>query len=193
MTRKEAMEFNEELKKFMEEQAVELGLEKEVGSKFVEQYVEIHPDEIPMMGMLDLKKKGTYSIKGGNVLVNQQAFLQECISFGLEFQIPETGLAFIKLFIRIFIGICNLMKVQLGEYESYIIAYLHSHWMYNTGDEENIFYKNFSCWYEKQTENKLDHKQIKDAIENLIVLKTIAIEDGEIRLKEKVWRDTLNN
>ena len=193
MTIKEAMDFDEELKKFMEEQAVELGLEKEVGSKFVEQYVEIHPNEIPMMGMLDLKKKGSYSMKSGNVLVNQQAFLQECISFGLEFQIPENGLAFIKLFIRIFIGICNVTKVELDGYESYIIAYLHSHQMYNIGDEENIFYKNFSSWYEKQTESKLDYKQIEDAIKNLITLKTIAIEDGEIRLKEKVWRDRLSN
>lgn len=193
MTRKEAMEFNEKLKKFMEEQAVELGLEKEVGSKFVEQYVEIHPDEILMMGMLDLKKRGSYSKKGGNVLVNQQAFLMECICFGIEFQIPENKRAFIKLLIRVLIGIYNVTKVELDELESYIIAYLHSHQMYNTGDEENIFYKNFSSWYENQTESKLDYKQIKDAIENLIVLKTIAIEDGEVRLKEKVWRDMLSN
>lgn len=33
MKRKEAVEFNEELKIFMEEQAVKLGLEKGVGTK----------------------------------------------------------------------------------------------------------------------------------------------------------------
>ena len=75
MKRKEAVEFNEEMKRFMEEQAAKLGLEKGAGASLVDQYVEIYPDELPMMGMLDLGNKGSVSVKPGNVLVNQKKYL----------------------------------------------------------------------------------------------------------------------
>lgn len=192
MTGHDAIEFEKELKKYIEGQAVELKIGKEVGIEFVDKYVKIYPDEIPIMGMLDLNKKGSYSIKGKNVLVNQRVFLEECLSLGLEFQIPETKIEIIKLFIRILIGICKSMKIDLNEYESYIISYLHSHQLYDKGEQESEFYNNFSLWYENQTENKLNDKQIENAIDNLIILRAIAIEDGEIRLKEKVWRDELS-
>lgn len=192
MTGHDALEFKNELKKYMEGQAIELQIEKEVGIKFVDKYVEVYPDEIPIMGILDLNKKDSYSIKGKNVLINQRVFLEECLSLGLEFQIPETKIEIIKLFIRIFIGMWKSMKIDLNEYESYIVSYLHLHQMYDKGDQESEFYNNFSLWYENQTENKLNDKQIENAIDNLIILKAIAIEDGEIRLKEKVWRDELS-
>ncbi len=75
MKRKEAVEFHEELKRFLEEQAVRLGLEKGAGADLVDQYIEIYPDELPVMGMLDLGDKGSISVKPGNVLVNQKKIL----------------------------------------------------------------------------------------------------------------------
>ena len=50
----------------MEKQAVELGLDKGSGSSLVDQYIEICPDELPMMGMFDLNEKGSVSVKPGN-------------------------------------------------------------------------------------------------------------------------------
>ena len=46
MNREEAVKFNEELKVFMEEQAVELGLDEDSGASLVDQYIEIYPDEL---------------------------------------------------------------------------------------------------------------------------------------------------
>ena len=75
MNREEAVKFNEELKVFMEEQAVELGLDEDSGASLVDQYIEIYPDELPMMGMFDLNEKYSVSVKPGNVLVHQKKYL----------------------------------------------------------------------------------------------------------------------
>ena len=71
MNREEAVKFNEELKAFMEKQAAELGLDKGSGASLVDQYIEIYPDELPMMGMFDLNEKGSVSVKPGDVYKRQ--------------------------------------------------------------------------------------------------------------------------
>ena len=79
MNREEAVKFNEELKAFMEKQAAELGLDKGSGASLVDQYIEIYPDELPMMGMFDLNEKGSVSVKPGNVLVHQKKYFDVCV------------------------------------------------------------------------------------------------------------------
>lgn len=97
MNRKEAIEFNEKLKIFMEERAYKLNLEKDVGSNLVDQYIEIYPDEVPMMGMIDLKDKGSVSVKPGNILVNQKAMLCAGLDWGISFVLPVSTLNYIQL------------------------------------------------------------------------------------------------
>lgn len=191
MKRKEAVEFNEELKICMEEQAVKLGLEKGVGTNLVEQYIEIYPDELPVMGMLDLEDKGSVSVKPGNVLVNQKDILLACFDWAASFAIPESVLKYIHLCVFTGIAIYKSVKVELDENESYVVAYLHSHHMYDRGDQETVFYTKFPVWYKKQTGDEISNIRLKKAVDNLLDLKSIQIEEGEIRLKEKVWRNKL--
>lgn len=192
MKRKEAVEFNEELKRFMEEQAAKLGLEKGAGVNLVDQYIEIYPDELPMMGMLDLDDKGSVSVKPGNVLVNQKKILlAACVDWVISFAIPKNVLSYIHLCLCTGIAVYASMKVELDENESYVVAYLHSHQMYDRGDQETVFYTNFPVWYRQQTGDEISDKRLKKAVDNLLELKSIQIEEGEIRLKEKVWRNKL--
>ncbi len=192
MKRKEAVEFNEELKRFMEEQAAKLGLEKGAGASLVDQYVEIYPDELPMMGMLDLDDKGSVSVKPGNVLVNQKKILlAACAEWCISFAIPASVLNGIQLCLCTGIAVYKSMKVELDENESYVVAYLHSHQMYDRGDQEAVFYTNFPVWYKQQTGDEISDKQLRKAVDNLLELKSIQVEEGEIRLKEKVWRNKL--
>lgn len=192
MKRKEAVEFNEELKRFMEEQAAKLGLEKGAGASLVDQYVEIYPDELPMMGMLDLDDKGSVSVKPGNVLVNQKKILlAACAEWGISFAIPASVLNGIQLCLCTGIAVYKSMKVELDENESYVVAYLHSHQMYDRGDQEAVFYTNFPVWYKQQTGDEISDKRLRKAVDNLLELKSIQVEEGEIRLKEKVWRNKL--
>lgn len=192
MNREEAIEFNEELRVFMEEQAAKLGFEKGTGSNLVDQFVEIYPDDAHMLGMIDLKKDDSFSIKSGNVLVNQKAMLLAGLDWSLALGIPENMLNYIQLSLVTGIAIYKSLKVELDENESYIVAYLHSHQMYENGDKESEFYTNFADWYKQQTGNDISDKRIKKAMDNLLDLKSIAIEDGEVRLKERVWRDKLS-
>lgn len=191
MKRKEAIEFNEELKMFLEKQGVELGLGEGVGANLIDQYIEIYPDEEPIMGMLDLKDKGSVSIKPGNILVNQKAILDAGFNLWLSAEIPENLLNLIKLSFLAVAAIYKTMKIELDENESYIAAYLHTHQMYERGDEEGNFYTNFRSWYKQQTGDEMSLERLEKAFKNLLILKAIAIEDGEVRLKEKVWHNKL--
>lgn len=191
MNRKEAVGFSEEMKTFMEEQADKLHLDRETCSNLVDRYVEIYPDEEPMLGMIDLKDKGSISVKPGNVLVNQKAMLCAVLDWGLSFTFPESVINYIQLCLLTGIAIYKSVKAELNENESYVVLYLHSHQMYEHGDGENEFYKNFAIWYDRQTGDEISDKRVKEAVENLLVLKSIVIEEGEIRLREKVWCNRL--
>lgn len=63
------------------------------------------------------------------------------------------------------------MKVELDENESYVVAYLHSHQMYDRGEQEMLFYTNFPVWYRRQTGDEIPDKRLEKAVNNLLKLK----------------------
>lgn len=193
MERQEAVEFDKELKDFLEDKAIHMKLKKGTGFQLVDQYVEIYPDESPMLGMIDLKEEGSVCVKPGNVLVNQKKILMEAgVDLAVSFTIPEIMLNYIQLCLLIGIAVYKSARIELSENESYVVAYLHSHQMYDRGEEESLFYLNFPVWYIQQTGDEISDKRLKQAVEKLLFLRTISMEEGEIRLKEKVWRNRLN-
>lgn len=151
MNREEAVKFNEELKAFMEKQAAELGLDKGSGASLVDQYIEIYPDELPMMGMFDLNEKGSVSVKPGNVLVHQKKYLMFALGdWVVSLALPKTILDYIQLCLLTGMAVYDSIEIGLDERESYVVAYLHSHQMYDRGEPEEMFYVNFPSWYEKK-------------------------------------------
>lgn len=192
MNREEAVKFNEELKAFMEKQAAELGLDKGSGASLVDQYIEIYPDELPMMGMFDLNEKGSVSVKPGNVLVHQKKYLMFALGdWVVSLALPKTILNYIQLCLLTGMTVYNAMEIGLDERESYVVAYLHFHQMYDRGEPEEVFYVNFPRWYKQQTGDEISADQLRRAINSLLDLKSIKFENGEIRLKERVWRNRL--
>ena len=192
MNREEAVKFNEELKAFMEKQAAELGLDKGSGASLVDQYIEIYPDELPMMGMFDLNEKGSVSVKPGNVLVHQKKFLMFALGdWVVSLALPKTILNYIQLCLLTGMTVYNAMEIGLDERESYVVAYLHFHQMYDRGEPEEVFYVNFPRWYKQQTGDEISADRLRRAINSLLDLKSIKFENGEIRLKERVWRNRL--
>lgn len=85
----------------------------------------------------------------------------------------------------------NAMEIGLDERESYVVAYLHSHQMYDRGEPEEVFYVNFPRWYKQQTGDEISAERLRRALNSLLDLKSIKFENGEIRLKERVWRNRL--
>ena len=192
MNREEAVKFNEELKAFMEKQAAELGLDKGSGASLVDQYIEIYPDELPMMGMFDLNEKGSVSVKPGNVLVHQKKYLMFALGdWVVSLALPKTILNYIQLCLLTGMTVYNAMEIGLDERESYVVAYLHFHQMYDRGEPEEVFYVNFPRWYKQQTGDEISADRLRRAINSLMDLKSIKFENGEIRLKERVWRNRL--
>ncbi len=161
-------------------------------SSLVDQYIEIYPDELPMMGMFDLNEKGSVSVKPGNVLVHQKKYLMFALGdWVVSLALPKTILNYIQLCLLTGMTVYNAMEIGLDERESYVVAYLHFHQMYDRGEPEEVFYVNFPRWYKQQTGDEISADRLRRAINSLLDLKSIKFENGEIRLKERVWRNRL--
>ena len=192
MNVEEAVKFRKELEKYMEEQATALGFDKKAGSDLVERYIEIYPDKGPMMELIDLNQKGSFSVKPGNILVNQKAFLLAAVEWALSFGLPDSLLNYIQLYLLSAVAIYKSLKVDLDENESYIVLYLHKNQMYEQGEDEETFLKNFKVWYRNQTGDELSDIRLNRAVDNLLKIKTIVIEEGKVRLQESVWHNKLS-
>ena len=192
MNVEEAVKFRKELEKYMEEQAANLGFDKKTVSDLVERYIEIYPDKGPMMELIDLNQKGSFSVKPGNILVNQKAFLLAAVEWALSFGLPDSLLNYIQLYLLSVIAIYKSLKVDLDENESYIVLYLHKNQMYEQGEDEETFLKNFKVWYRNQTGDELSDIRLNRAVDNLLKIKTIVIEEGKVRLQECVWHNKLS-
>lgn len=192
MNVEEAGKFRKELEKYMEEQAANLGFDKKTGSDLVERYIEIYPDKGSMMELIDLNQKGSFSVKPGNILVNQKAFLLAAVEWALSFGLPDSLLNYIQLYLLSVVAIYKSLKVDLDENESYIVLYLHKNQMYEQGEDEETFLKNFKVWYRNQTGDELSDIRLNRAVDNLLKIKTIVIEEGKVRLQERVWHNKLS-
>ena len=192
MNVEEAVKFRKELEKYMEEQAAAFGFDKKAGSDLVERYIEIYPDKGPMMELIDLNQKGSFSVKPGNILVNQKAFLLAAVEWALSFGLPDSLLNYIQLYLLSVVAIYKSLKVDLDENESYIVLYLHKNQMYEQGEDEETFLKNFKVWYRNQTGDELSDIRLNRAVDNLLKIKTIVIEEGKVRLQESVWHNKLS-
>ena len=192
MNVEEAVKFRKELEKYMEEQAAAMGFDKKAGSDLAERYIEIYPDKGPMMELIDLNQKGSFSVKPGNILVNQKAFLLAAVEWALSFGLPDSLLNYIQLYLLSVVAIYKSLKVDLDENESYIVLYLHKNQMYEQGEDEETFLKNFKVWYRNQTGDELSDIRLNRAVDNLLKIKTIVIEEGKVRLQESVWYNKLS-
>lgn len=192
MNIEEAVKFRKELEKYMEEQADTLGFDKTIGSGLVERYIEIYPDKGPIMEFIDLNQKGSFSVKSGNIQVNQKALIMAAVEWTLSFGLPDSLLNYIQLYLLSAIAIYKSLKVDLDENESYIVLYLHKNQMYEHGEDEEIFLNNFKVWYRDQTGDELSDIRLNRAVDNLLKIKTIVIEDGKVRLQERVWHNKLS-
>lgn len=188
---KQAYKYNRELQEIIGLEAEKIGLRKEQGENLVEKYVDICVNELPMMGMLDLKDNRSVTVKLGNVLVNQKELLLACFEGILSFTVPNDILGYIQLLLLTIATIGKATIVELNEVESYIVAYLHTHCVYGIGEDENVFYEKFVEWYKKQIGDDISIQRIRKAIDNLVQLKSVEIVEGKIVLCEQVFNNKI--
>lgn len=97
MTRKEAIEYNDSLKKELEQAALKYGLEQTVGAYIVDNYITVLPEDA-RKGMIFLGEDSA-SYKAGNIKID----LKKAVIAGLEFAAsvskPESVFNYIQLII----------------------------------------------------------------------------------------------
>lgn len=185
MTRKEAMEYNDSLKKELEQAALKCGLEKTAGAYIVDNYITVLPEDA-RKGMIFLGEDSA-SYKAGNIKID----LKKAVIAGLEFAAsiskPESVFNYIQLIIVSVFFIEKSAKQELSRLEAYIIYLLHEKEAYNTGVEEERFIREVQEWYQQKEGKTVGREEVADAINNLYGIKAADFDSGNIFLKEHVW------
>lgn len=185
MTRKEAVEYNDSLKKELEQAALEYGLEESVGAYIVDNYITVLPEDA-RKGMIFLGEDAA-SYKAGNIKID----LKKAVIAGLEFAVsisrPESIFNYIQLIIISIFFIGKSVKRELGRLEAYVVYLLHKKGAYDTGVEEERFVIEVQEWYLQKEGKVIERDDIVDVMNNLYRIKAADFNNGNIYLKEHVW------
>lgn len=185
MTRKEAMEYNDSLKKQLEQAALKYGLEKSAGAYIVDNYITVLPEDA-RKGMIFLGEDSA-SYKAGNIKMD----LKKAVIAGLEFAAsiskPESVFNYIQLIIVSAFFIRKSAKQELSKVEAYVVSLLHKKGAYDAGVEEERFINEVQEWYQQKEGKVVGREEVVDAINNLYEIKAADFNSGNIFLKEHVW------
>lgn len=185
MTRKEAMEYNDNLKKELEQAALKCGLKESAGVYIVDNYITVLPDDA-RKGMMFLGEDSA-SYKAGNIKMD----LKKAVIAGLEFAAsinkPESVFNYLQLIIVSALFIGKSVKEDLNRLESYVVYLLHKEDAYDTGVEEERFIGDVQEWYQQKEGKTVGREDVTDAVNNLYKIKAVDFNSGNIYLKEHVW------
>lgn len=185
MTRKEAMEYNDSLKKELEQAALEYGLEESAGAYIVDNYITVLPEDA-RKGMIFLGEDSA-SYKEGNIKMD----LKKAVIAGLEFAAsiskPESVFNYIQLIIVSAFFIGKSTKKELSRMEAYVVYLLHKKSAYDIGVEEERFICEVQEWYQQKVGKTVGREEVVDAINNLYGIKAVGFNSGNLYLKEHVW------
>lgn len=185
MTRKEAMEYNDALKTEMEQVALRYGFEESVGSRIVDNYIIVLPEDA-RRGMIFLGKNSV-SYKLGNIKIDLKNIIEAGFEFVVSINTPESIFDYIQLVIVSILFIQKRTKKILNSTEAYIVYLLHKKDAYKICIEEQRFISELQDLYQKEKGEFVDSDTIINALNNLYKMKIIDSDNGKIYLKEFVW------
>lgn len=185
MTRKEALEYNDDLKKKLEQAALQYGLEETLGAYIVDNYITVMPEDA-RKGMIFLGEDSA-SYKAGNVKIDFKKALIAGLEFAVSISKPESIFNYIQLIIVSAFFIEKSIKLELGRLEAYVVYLLHKKNAYEVGVEEEPFVRELQEWYQQKEGQAVGKDDIVDAMNHLYRVKVADFSDGNIYLKEHVW------
>ncbi len=185
MTRREAMEYNNELRNELEQAARGYGLEESVGGHIVDHYITILPENA-RKGMIFLKEEYV-SYKAGNIKVDFKKALVAGLELMVSVSRPESVFNYIQLIILSLFFIEKSVKREISDIEAHVVYLLHKKDAYNIEINEEKLICDVQEWYMQHEEKVIEHREIVDAINALHDIKAIDFKEGNIILKEKVW------
>lgn len=185
MTRKEAIEYNNSLKKELGQAALQCGLKESAGEYIVDNYIVVLPEDA-RKGMIFLGEDSV-SYKAGNIKVD----LKKAIIAGLEFAVsvsnPESVFNYIQLIVVSLFFIEKSVRQELSRMEAYVIYLLHKKEAYDAGIEEDVFINELQEWYQQKEGKSVEREEIVNAINYLYKIKAVDFNNEYILLKEHVW------
>lgn len=184
MTRKEALEYNDGLKKKLEQAALQYGLEKTAGAYIVDNYITVLPEDA-RKSMIFLGDDSV-SYKAGNIKIDFKKALIAGLEFAASISKPESIFNYIQLLIISVFLIEKSVKKELSRLEAYVVYLLHKKGAYDTGVEEGRFLSEVQEWYQRKEGKTVGREEVVDAINNLYKIKTVDFINGYIYLKEHV-------
>ena len=185
MTRKEAMEYNDSLKRELGQAALRYGLDELAGAYMVDNYITVLPEDA-RKGMIFLGKDPA-SYKAGNVKIDFKKAIIAGFELVASISRPESIFNYIQLVIVSVFFIEKAIKQELGRLESYVVYLLHKKGAYDTGIEEERFISELQEWCQQKEGRAVGRGEIIGAINNLYGIKAADFNNGNIYLKEHVW------
>ncbi|MCH5248382.1 MAG: hypothetical protein J1E98_00545 [Lachnospiraceae bacterium] len=185
MTRKQANEYDTELKIRLQDCAKEILMDQQAGAYIVDNFIEFIPED-HVKGMIFLGNDPA-SYKVGNVRIDLKKAILAGIEFVASISAPESIFNYIQLLIVSALFIGKVSKQELSEVEAYIVYWLHIRGTYEVGVEDERFILSFQEWYQEKGRKTLERGDIVNAINHLYHIKVADYKEGNIYLKEKVW------
>lgn len=185
MNRREAIAYNEKLKKELNEAAVYYGIDKMFGDYLVDNYITVIPNDA-RRGMIAMGEESK-SYKLGNIRIDLKNALVAGLEFLASINQPESVFNYIQLLIVSCFFIERAMKIKIEKTEAYVVYLLHMHDAYNTGINEETLIMNVREAYREQEGEEIGRDQIDDAINRLYEIKVVDFESGNVFLIETVW------
>lgn len=185
MNRKEAMEYNDNLKKELGQAALQYGLEESTGAYIVDHYIMVMPEDA-RKGMIFLEKDSA-SYKAGNIKMDFKKAMVAGLEFAASISKPESVFNYIQLAIVSAFFIGKSVKRELSRLEAYVVYLLHKKDAYDTGVKEEQFIDEVQKWYRQKEGKNIGREEVVDAINSLYEIKTVDFNNGCIYLKEHVW------
>lgn len=185
MTRKEAMEYNDSLKRELGQAALQYGLDEPAGAYIVDNYITVLPEDA-RKGMIFLGKDSA-SYKAGNVKIDLKKAIIAAFELAASISRPESIFNYIQLVIVSVFFIEKAIKQEMGRLESYAVYLLHKKDAYDTGIEEERFISELQEWYQQKEGKAAGRREIIEAINNLYEIKAADFNNGNIYLREHVW------
>lgn len=185
MTRKEAIKYNDSLKKELSQAALQCGLEESIGTYIIDNYIIVLPEDA-RKGMIFLGEDSA-SYKAGNIKID----LKKAVIAGLEFAAsiskPESAFNYIQLIIVSVFFVRKSMKQELNRLEAYVVYLLHKKGAYDIEVKEEQFISEVQELYQQKEGIDVEKEKVVTAINNLHRVNVVDFSSGNICLKEHVW------
>ena len=184
MTRQEAAAYDDILKAYLEQAALQCGLEKATGDLLVDQYIEVLP-ESPVKDLI-FQGERMVSYKLGNIRIDLKKALIAGLELTASVSMPENIFNYIQLLIAAVLFVMKSTRQEIGELESYIIYLLHRKGAYRSIEEE-AFICGAQEQYLEDKGSKISREEIVEAINSLYEMQIADFANGNIYLKETIW------